>query len=116
MACAGLNIIMVSILTIKFLADNVKAKAGRKIIEEDVRRSDFGFDQVLTSPARFLVHYLIDQTTVSSGTCANADTRQSITTRPHHIYPWKTDNLPVFSIFVVILMHKSSERVISMLI
>jgi len=39
MACAGLNIILVSMLTVKFLADNAKAKAGRKVIEEDVRRS-----------------------------------------------------------------------------
>jgi len=35
MACAGLNIILVSMLTVKFLADNAKAKAGRKVIEED---------------------------------------------------------------------------------
>jgi hypothetical protein len=116
MACAGLNIILVSMLTVKFLADNAKAKAGRKVIEEDVRRSihfrsSANFSRPVSctlSDRSKLLYYL--------GHAPNADARRGITTRPHHIYPWKTDNLHVISIFVVILMHKSSERVISMLI
>jgi len=35
MTCAGLNIIIVSLLSVKFLADNAKAKAGQKVIEDD---------------------------------------------------------------------------------
>jgi hypothetical protein len=76
MACAGLNIIIVSILTLKFLADNAKARVGRKVIEDDVRHSNSGSDQLLTSPARFPVHYLIDHKLLYYlGHAPNADTR-----------------------------------------
>jgi hypothetical protein len=54
MTCAGLNILIVSLLTVKFLADNAKAKAGRKVIEEDVRRPNAEAKHMLTFQAGFL--------------------------------------------------------------
>ncbi len=54
MTCAGLNIIIVSMLTVKFLADNAKQKAGRKIIEEDVRRPSAEAKHMLTAQPGFV--------------------------------------------------------------
>jgi hypothetical protein len=100
-----MNIIIVSLLTVKFMADNAKAKAGRKVIEEDVRRSKPDSDH--TDCSRPVSCTLSDR----SNYCMTWDMLQmhsghSITTHSHDIYPWKPDKLHVFSIFVLILKHK----------